>query len=46
LSQLPGIEAWFQEIAGEDHGTVIPAAIGRAVRFILIQAQAADSPQP
>jgi len=44
LAQLPGIKAWFQEIADEDHGTVIPAAIGRAVRFILIQAQAADSP--
>jgi len=36
LAGLPGIEASFQEIAGEDHGTVIPAAIARAVRFILV----------
>jgi len=36
LAALPGIRARFEEIAGEDHGTVIPAAIGRAVRFILI----------
>jgi len=39
LAALPGISARFQEIAGEDHGTVIPAAIGRAVRFILVDAQ-------
>jgi len=39
LAALPGISARFQEIAGEDHGTVIPAAIGRAVRFILIDTQ-------
>jgi len=31
LAAVPGIHARFQEIAGEDHGTVIPSAIGRAV---------------
>jgi len=41
LSTLAGIDAHFQEIAGEDHGSVVPAAIGRAVRFILI---GGDSP--
>lgn len=32
-----GIEVRFNEIAGEDHGTVIPAAISRAVLFMLAQ---------
>ena len=31
LAQGTGIRARFDEIAGEDHGTVIPAAISRAV---------------
>jgi len=44
LAELPGIHAQFQEIAGEDHGTVIPAAIGRAVRFILTDAQSVQTP--
>src|SRR5690606_36074244 len=35
LAAAPAVHAEFQEIAGEDHGSVIPAAIGRAVRFIL-----------
>ncbi|MFT3762996.1 MAG: alpha/beta hydrolase-fold protein [Pseudoxanthomonas sp.] len=35
LGDMPGIEARFDEIAGEDHGSVIPAAIGRAVAFML-----------
>ena len=35
LGAAPGIEARFDEIAGEDHGTVIPAAISRAVAFLL-----------
>jgi len=30
-----GIDARFNEIAGEDHGSVIPAAISRAVYFML-----------
>lgn len=35
LAQAPGILVDYQEIAGTDHGTVIPAAIGRGVDFIL-----------
>jgi len=35
LRGIPGIEAEFNLIAGEDHGTVIPAAIARGVRFVL-----------
>lgn len=35
LSTLPGTLAVAQEIAGEDHGTVIPSAIGRGVAFFL-----------
>lgn len=35
LAQAPGVLVDFQEIAGTDHGTVIPAAIGRGVDFIL-----------
>lgn len=35
LAAAPGLRAEFQLIAGEDHGSVIPAAIGRAVRYIL-----------
>jgi len=47
LAGLPGIEAEFQDIAGEDHGTVVPAAIGRAVRFILVDGQVgAFEPSP
>ncbi|KAF1685082.1 esterase [Pseudoxanthomonas broegbernensis] len=32
---VPGIEVRLDEIAGEDHGTVVPGAIGRAVWFAL-----------
>ena len=35
LSKLDGIEAKFVLFPGEDHGTVIPPAISRAVRFAL-----------
>ncbi|GFE90518.1 alpha/beta hydrolase [Steroidobacter agaridevorans] len=35
LSKLKGIEAKFVMFPGEDHGTVIPAAISRGVRFAL-----------
>ena len=35
LSRAPAVLADFREIPGEDHGTVIPAAIGRGVDFIL-----------
>lgn len=36
LGKVPGVQARFDEISGEDHGTVIPAAIGRAVGFLLV----------
>jgi len=35
LREIPGLEADFNLIPGEDHGTVIPAAIARGVRFVL-----------
>lgn len=35
LNAFAGIEAEFVEFPGEDHGSVIPAAIGRGVRFML-----------
>ena len=35
LSRAPAMLADFREMPGEDHGTVIPAAIGRGVDFIL-----------
>lgn len=31
----PGVSAKFETLAGEDHGTVIPVAISRGVRFAL-----------
>lgn len=34
LNQAPGITAGFDEIAEEDHGSVVPAAISRGVRFM------------
>lgn len=41
----PGVGARFELIAGEDHGTVIPAAITRAVRFAFAP-RAMPSPAP
>jgi predicted alpha/beta superfamily hydrolase len=35
LTTAGGFDARFDEIAGEDHGSVIPAAISRAVSFLL-----------
>lgn len=35
LAANKAVEVRFDEIAGEDHGSVIPAAIGRAVAFML-----------
>src|SRR3546814_18003835 len=35
LEDIPGVLFEFQEIAAEDHGSVIPASIGRAVFFDL-----------
>lgn len=36
LAGRTAVDARFDEIAGEDHGTVIPAAISRAVSFLLM----------
>ena len=36
LAERTAVDARFDEIAGEDHGTVIPAAISRAVSFMLM----------
>lgn len=35
LAGVPGVDAAFVEFPGEDHGTVIPAAISRAMWFFL-----------
>src|SRR3546814_14038312 len=35
LEDIPGVLFEFQEFAAEDHGSVIPASIGRAVFFDL-----------
>lgn len=35
LNAAPGIEARFDRIDGEDHGSVVPAAISRATSFLL-----------
>ena len=35
LAALPGMLVDFREIAGEDHGTVISAAIGRGLDFVV-----------
>lgn len=44
LASVPGIEARFELIANEDHGTVIPAAISRGVRFTMSRTAAAPVP--
>jgi predicted alpha/beta superfamily hydrolase len=38
LATAPAMLVDFNEIAGEDHGSVIPAAIGRGVGFVLFGA--------
>lgn len=35
VGKAHGMETRFMEIAGEDHGSVVPSAIGRAVHFML-----------
>ncbi|MGY1459452.1 MULTISPECIES: alpha/beta hydrolase [unclassified Luteimonas] len=35
LAAAPGMIVDMAEIAGEDHGSVVPAAIGRGLRFVL-----------
>lgn len=44
LSKLKGIEARFVMFPGEDHGTVIPSAISRGIRFAL--APTVQAPEP
>lgn len=36
LAKVPGLLVDYREILNEDHGTVIPAAIGRGIDFILM----------
>lgn len=44
LSRQPGLSTTYVLIEGEDHGTVIPAAISRAVRFSLTPAATTAAP--
>ncbi|MFC4311505.1 alpha/beta hydrolase [Steroidobacter flavus] len=44
LSKIGGVEAKFVMFPGEDHGTVIPSAISRGVRFAL--APTVQAPKP
>lgn len=46
LDALPGVAAEFVLFQGEDHGTVIPAAISRAVRFALTPNAVRPQPAP
>ena len=46
LSRAPAVLADFREIPGEDHGTVIPAAIGRGVDFILAGPETGSAQTP
>lgn len=44
LQDIPGVLLQFQEIPNEDHGSVIPAAIGRGVFFTLTGPKAPPVP--
>ncbi|WP_226579268.1 alpha/beta hydrolase [Acuticoccus sediminis] len=44
LSAVPGLTVAFQEFAGEDHGSVVPAFMSRALRFALGPDPAAPEP--
>jgi uncharacterized protein len=44
LSHIPGLLFQFHQVSGEDHGSVIPAAIGRAVFFAMIGPKAPPVP--
>lgn len=46
IDALPGADAAFQLLAGEDHGTVIPVAISRGVRFAFAPSATQASPAP
>lgn len=44
LTDVPGVLFQFNEIPGEDHGSVIPASLGRAVFFTLTGPKAPPVP--
>lgn len=46
LASAPGVEAEFDELVGEDHGSVVPGAISRAVRFLLMPMSVKAPPLP
>lgn len=46
LAAQPGIEARFDKLAGEDHGSVIPAAITRGIRFAFAPGAKQPAPAP
>lgn len=46
LSGMPGVAAEFVLFPNEDHGSVIPAAISRGVRFALMPNPARPQPAP
>ncbi len=46
LAKQPGLEANFQLLAGEDHGTVIPVAITRGIRFAFAPGAKQPAPAP
>lgn len=46
LGKAPRLVVRLDEIAGEDHGTVIPAAIARAAWFMLAPARPVDNGPP
>ncbi|GLK72206.1 alpha/beta hydrolase [Ancylobacter dichloromethanicus] len=41
----PGAEVQFEVLAGEDHASILPAAMARALRFALAGAPAGDAPE-
>jgi len=46
LAAQPGLEARFQLVPGEDHGTVIPVAITRGLRFVFADGATQPAPAP
>ncbi|MFD0848870.1 alpha/beta hydrolase [Sphingosinicella xenopeptidilytica] len=46
LAAQPGIEARFEKIAGEDHGSVIPVAMTRGIRFVFAPGAKQPTPAP
>lgn len=46
LAAAPRMDVEFDELAGEDHGSVVPGAISRAVRFLQMPVPAPAPPVP